>query len=92
MVEHRACLECLRRSWLLADLGPYVERVATGEDYHCDTFLTPLSSVAKATRGLPDEYINDSGNNILDSFVEYVAPLVGELPRMGLLENHEISS
>jgi DNA processing protein len=26
-----ACLECLRRSWLLAALGPYVERVATGE-------------------------------------------------------------
>ncbi|HEX5989150.1 MAG TPA: DNA-processing protein DprA [Solirubrobacterales bacterium] len=31
MVEHRACLECLRRSWLLAALGPYVERIATGE-------------------------------------------------------------
>lgn len=31
MVEHRACIECLRRSWLLADLGPYVERIATGE-------------------------------------------------------------
>jgi DNA processing protein len=26
-----ACLECLRRSWLLAALGPYVEKVATGE-------------------------------------------------------------
>jgi DNA processing protein len=31
MAEPRACLDCLRRSWLLADLGPYVERVATGE-------------------------------------------------------------
>ncbi|HEY5943388.1 MAG TPA: DNA-processing protein DprA [Solirubrobacterales bacterium] len=31
MVEHRACRECLRRSWLLAALGPYVERIATGE-------------------------------------------------------------
>jgi DNA processing protein len=31
MAETRACPECLRRSWLLADLGPYVERVATGE-------------------------------------------------------------
>jgi DNA processing protein len=31
MAETRACLECLRRSWLLADLGPYVERLATGE-------------------------------------------------------------
>jgi DNA processing protein len=31
MVEPRACPDCLRRSWLLADLGPYVERIATGE-------------------------------------------------------------
>lgn len=27
----RACPECLRRAWLLALLGPYVERIATGE-------------------------------------------------------------
>lgn len=31
MVEIGACVECLRRSWLLAALGPYVERIATGE-------------------------------------------------------------
>jgi DNA processing protein len=31
MAEPGACLECLRRSWLLAALGPYVERIATGE-------------------------------------------------------------
>jgi DNA processing protein len=31
MAEPRACLDCLRRSWLLAALGPYVERIATGE-------------------------------------------------------------
>src|SRR4051794_10927361 len=30
MVEPRACPGCLRRSWLLALLGPYVERIATG--------------------------------------------------------------
>jgi DNA processing protein len=27
----RACPDCLRRSWLLALLGPYVEKIATGE-------------------------------------------------------------
>lgn len=27
----RACPECLRRSWLLALLGPYIEKLATGE-------------------------------------------------------------
>jgi DNA processing protein len=31
MAEPRACAECLRRSWLLAALGPYVEKIATGE-------------------------------------------------------------
>jgi DNA processing protein len=31
MPEATACLDCLRRSWLLAALGPYVEKVATGE-------------------------------------------------------------
>jgi len=29
--EPRACAECLRRSWLVALLGPYIERIATGE-------------------------------------------------------------
>ena len=28
--EPRACPDCLRRSWLLALLGPYIERSATG--------------------------------------------------------------
>lgn len=31
MAEPRACPECLRRSWLLAALGPYIEKIATGE-------------------------------------------------------------
>jgi DNA processing protein len=30
MAEPRACPECLRRSWLLAALAPYVEKIATG--------------------------------------------------------------
>jgi DNA processing protein len=29
--EPRACPDCLRRAWLLALLGPYIERTATGE-------------------------------------------------------------
>jgi len=31
MTEPQACPECLRRTWLLALLGPYVERIATGD-------------------------------------------------------------
>lgn len=31
MASPGACVGCLRRSWLLAALGPYVEKIATGE-------------------------------------------------------------
>lgn len=44
MAEPRACVECLRRSWLLADLGPYVERIATGEVGSRSPELLRLSS------------------------------------------------
>ena len=30
MPEPRACPDCLRRSWLLALLGPYIEKIAAG--------------------------------------------------------------
>jgi DNA processing protein len=30
VTEPRACVDCLRRSWLLAALGSYIERIATG--------------------------------------------------------------
>jgi DNA processing protein len=30
VAESGACVECLRRSWLLALLGPYIEKIATG--------------------------------------------------------------
>jgi len=44
MAEPGACLDCLRRAWLLADLGPYVERVATGEVGSRSPELLRLSS------------------------------------------------
>jgi len=31
MAEPSACPDCLRRSWLLASLGPYIEKIATGQ-------------------------------------------------------------
>jgi DNA processing protein len=31
VTEPRACVDCLRRSWLLSLLGPYLEKMATGE-------------------------------------------------------------
>jgi ATP-dependent phosphofructokinase / diphosphate-dependent phosphofructokinase len=56
-----------------------------GAAYSIDTFLTPLASVAKETKHLDASYIAD-GNNITDAFVQYVRPLVGELPKVGSVD------
>lgn len=44
MAEPRACPDCLRRAALLALLGPYIERVATGEPGSRSPELLRLSS------------------------------------------------
>lgn len=56
MSELRACAECLRRSWLLAALGPYLEKVATGSVGRRSPELLRLSNadlveVAAASNG-----------------------------------------
>jgi DNA processing protein len=73
MAEPRACLECLRRSWLLAALGPYVERIATGEVGSRSPELLRLSNedlvevaapkaagqLLARTAALPEERLNE---------------------------------
>ena len=44
MAEPQACPQCLRRSWLLALLGPYIERIASGEPGARSPELLRLSS------------------------------------------------
>ncbi len=64
-----------------------IKRLGTDiASYGSDTFITPLESVARHTKSLSLEYISERGNNILDSFKEYVGPLVGVLPKMGYIE------
>ena len=42
--EPRACPDCLRRSWLLAHLAPYIEKIATGAPGSRSPELLRLSS------------------------------------------------
>jgi DNA processing protein len=44
MAKPVACSDCLRRSWLLALLGPYVEKIATGEPGQRSPELLRLSN------------------------------------------------
>ncbi|MDP9173903.1 MAG: 6-phosphofructokinase [Planctomycetota bacterium] len=62
--------------------GSIAMRRVTGPGYRIETFLTPLSTVARETKHMDPSYLAD-GNNITDAFVQYVSPLVGELPKVG---------
>lgn len=57
--------------------------------YEVDFVRVELSSVARITRDLPENFINDKGNYVTDEFIEYLRPLVGEVPTIGKL-NKEI--
>ncbi|HSS32422.1 MAG TPA: DNA-processing protein DprA [Solirubrobacterales bacterium] len=54
MPEPAACPECLRRSWLLALLGPYIERIATGEPGSRSPELLRLSNEELVEVAAPD--------------------------------------
>jgi 6-phosphofructokinase 1 len=62
--------------------GSIAMRRVGGGDYKIETFLTPLSTVARVTKHLDASYIAN-GNDITDAFKDYVRPLVGELPKVG---------
>jgi ATP-dependent phosphofructokinase / diphosphate-dependent phosphofructokinase len=56
-----------------------------GNAYSIDTFITPLATVAKETKKMEARYLSE-GNNVTDAFLQYVKPLVGELPKVGSLD------
>ncbi len=64
-----------------------MQRFGKDDRYRIETFVTSLESVAVNTKSLPDMYINEAGNNINESFYEYVSPLVGPLPEVGFLRS-----
>lgn len=58
-----------------------IKRIGNGEDYAVELFCTELRNVAEKSKSMPDEFINKDGNNVTGAFIEYAAPLTGELPR-----------
>jgi len=47
----------------------------------------PLSSVAVRAKSMPDDYINEEGNFVTDKFLDYIKPLIPELPVFTRLED-----
>jgi 6-phosphofructokinase 1 len=48
--------------------------------------MTPLEEIAAKTRTMPDEFINDEGNDVTGAFLFYVRPLLGS----GLQSPHRL--
>ncbi|HNV71610.1 MAG TPA: 6-phosphofructokinase [Candidatus Ozemobacteraceae bacterium] len=49
-------------------------------DYSVEYFLTPLETVAKETKHMPDSFISAAGNDVTTEFKDYARPLLGPLP------------
>lgn len=54
-----------------------------GKKYAVEFKRVPLKSVAKETQHMPDRFINAAGNNVTKAFIDYAAPIVGKLPKIG---------
>ncbi len=65
--------------------GSVAIRRLSSKPYASECFITPLSTVAKVATVMKDEFINAAGNDVTQAWLDYVTPLVGELPRMGRL-------
>jgi len=65
--------------------GSVAIRRISNEPYASEYFVTKLSSVARETTSVSDAYINAEGNGITTSWLDYIRPLVGDLPVIGRL-------
>lgn len=45
--------------------------------YHVHTSAIPIKEVMLHERVLPDEYINDRGNDVTEAFLKWCRPLIG---------------
>jgi len=54
--------------------------------YLCQTGTIPLEEVAVKTKPMPDNYISDDEFFVTSGFIDYIKPLVGEMPRYAKLK------
>ena len=70
--------------------GSVAIRRKPGKKYSVYYELVPLQSVAKETRHMPDSFINAEGNNVTKAFIDYAAPIVGPLPKIGRFKGAKV--
>ena len=65
---------------------------AAGTEYVCEYITAPLSEVAVNAKPMPDEFINAEGNFVTPAFMDYLNPLVGEMPQYARLSDARVSA
>jgi 6-phosphofructokinase len=88
-VDQREARQCGRLAATIAKAGNTdgsitIKRLKT-EPYECHIERVNLEAVAAKTRHMPDEFISREGNNVTPAFVEWLRPLVGDMPQTGRL-------
>ncbi|HNZ04059.1 MAG TPA: diphosphate--fructose-6-phosphate 1-phosphotransferase [Myxococcota bacterium] len=58
---------------------------APGDVYECRYVAVPLLKVNEGKQTMPDRFIDDENSFVTPAFLDYLRPLVGELPEMGRL-------
>jgi 6-phosphofructokinase 1 len=64
-----------------------IHRLPDSGEYFAEPQLTKLSDVAKHTKDLPEDFINEEGNGVTEAYIKYAKPLIGKLPVLGVLED-----
>jgi 6-phosphofructokinase 1 len=59
-------------------------------DYSVEYFLTPLESVARHSKSMPDAFIDAERSTITDAFKNYARPLIGQLPEYDRISAPEV--
>ncbi|MBN1130598.1 MAG: 6-phosphofructokinase [Chitinispirillaceae bacterium] len=49
-------------------------------DYSVEYFLTPLATVARSSKCMPDEFIDTANSTVTQEFKNYARPLIGDMP------------
>ena len=52
-------------------------------DYSVDFFLTPLATVARNSKSMPDEFIDEKNSTVTEAFKAYARPIIGEMAPYG---------
>jgi len=72
---------------LSADIdGSVIIKRKKGRRYAVEYGYLPLSKIAMGERPMPNSFINKAGNYVTKKFVDYARPLIGKMPKTGLLQ------